>query len=188
MSPQNSAPSAATASTTRVAPPALRQATIRQHAPRRANIRASTARSNRAVAAQDHPQRTMMHDQDQIITSWVSRCVSRGHGLCTRDPSEFHTGPHLWLHDRIFPDTPDEMRWRYPLSVAELRSLPRSVLQRVNRAVEQYLAHPNRSAELAAQWALVDNYDEIRPLRFLTWNRVRDLLGLPQLVDPPPRF
>lgn len=73
------------------------------------------------------------------------------------------------------------------MSMMELESLPRSVLQRVHRAVEEHReairSNPSTEAELTAQWALVDNYLEVRPLRTLTWNRIRDILGLPRLDE-----
>lgn len=83
------------------------------------------------------------------------------------------------------------MRWRYPLSVADLEDLPRGLLQRVQRTIEEeeayLLSSPAVEAQLAAQWALVRNFDEVRPLREITWNRIRDILGLPRLDDAPPR-
>lgn len=60
------------------------------------------------------------------------------------------------------------------MSMMELESLPRSVLQRVHRAVEEHreAIRSNPSTEA-----------EVRPLRTLTWNRIRDILGLPRLDE-----
>lgn len=178
---QLSAPATTTAEPTRAAPTHLRQATVRRHAPRRAHIRAPMIRSDHVRTTQSAPQTTRFSHQEQIL-SLVTYCHSFRYGSCTRDPRPVHTGPHIWICDVFFHGTSEEMRWTYPLSVAELQALPRSLLQRVHRAFEENSAHQHYSPEIEAEkdreMALVGNYDDIWALRDLTRNRVKVVLGL----------